>query len=526
MRSPMEHTFSQLPEADIQRSTFKRPHGYKSTFNAGYLIPFYIDEVLPGDTFSLDCDVLARLSTPIVPIMDNMYLETFFFFVPYRLIWDNWEKFCGERKNPQDSIDYLCPQVTTPDGGWDFGSISDYFGLPPKVQHESVSAFFHRAYNLIWNEWFRDENLQDSVEVPTGDGPDDPSIYKLLRRGKRHDYFTSALPWPQKGDSVRVAVGESAFVYGTGQPITLRGSVNGILGDVSSSNADQILRTTAAGETQTYSFAGDTDNVEPSLYADLTSAIGPSVNMLRQAFQIQRMLEVDARSGTRYREVILAHYGVQAPDYRVQVPEYLGGKSERIFFTPVPQTSDTASDQTTPQGNLAAYAFTNSDNNGFVKSFTEFGLVMGLVNVRADLTYQQGIPRMFSRKTRYDYYWPTLAHLGEQAVLNKEIFATGDPDVDDAVFGYQERYAEYRYYPSKITGAMRSTHPQSLDVWHLAQKFDSTPPLNAEFIEDNPPVERILAVQNEPQFYLDAFFDLKSTRPMPVYSIPGLIDHF
>lgn len=530
-----QHLFSQIPSTQIPRSVFDRSHGYKTTFNSGYLVPFYVDEVLPGDSFKLTATLFARLATPIVPFMDNLYLETFFFFVPNRLVWDNWQKFNGEQKNPTDSTDFLIPTVSGTNV--QNQTLWDYFGLPTNVNKAlKVNALPFRAYNLIFNEWFRDENLQESLKVSTGDGPDNLSDYSLVRRGKRHDYFTSCLPWPQKGPGVEISIGGQANVTisGSGSP-TFDWSASDIAVPYPKSllvNGDAVVgsnvaaamslgtgRTSGSGSLRLLSW------VNPALTgkADLSTATPISINDLRQAFQIQKLYERDARGGTRYTEILRSHFGVISPDARLQRPEYLGGSSARISINPVQQTSST--NETTPQGNLAAYGVVSDSFHGFSKSFVEHGYVFGFVNVRADLTYQQGLNRMWSRQGRFDFYWPVLAHLGEQAVLNKEIYAQGTAD-DDKVFGYQERYAEYRYYPGQITGKFRSTDPQPLDSWHLAQKFSSLPTLSAQFIQDNPPVERVIAVQDEPQFLFDSYIRLKCARPMPVYSVPGLVDHF
>jgi hypothetical protein len=514
MKSSNQAHFAKAPQAQIQRSQFNRSCGLKTTFDSGYLVPVFVDEVLPGDTFNLRMTAFSRLATPMRPFMDNLYLDSQFFFVPLRLIWDNFQKMMGEQVDPGDSTDFLVPTMQAPAGGYTSQSLSDYFGIPTGIESLEHSALFHRAYNLIYNEWYRDENLQDSVVVDRGDGPDDPADYVLLRRGKRHDYFTSCLPWPQKGPSVNLPLGSTALVK------------------TDASVAQPVLGITLAsdGYSRTMGIGGGSGFLEwinmgtnAPLYADLTDATAATINQLREAFQVQRLYERDARGGTRYTEIIRSHFGVVSPDARLQRPEYLGGGSTPVNINPVAQTSST--DATTPQGNLAAIGTASAHGHGFVKSFTEHGIIIGLVSVRADMTYQQGLNKMFSRSTRFDFFWPTLAHLGEQAVLNREIYAQGTA-ADDEVFGYQERFAEYRFKPSLITGKMRSQDPQSLDIWHLAQDFTSLPTLGPDFIVEQPPVERVVAVQDEPEFLFDSYFSLKCARPMPVYSTPGLIDHF
>jgi hypothetical protein len=563
--SKAQHTFAMAPQANIPRSRFDRSHGYKTTFNAGLLIPFFVDEVLPGDTFNCKLTAISRLATPIYPIMDNMFMDFHFFYVPTRLLWDNWEQFNGAQANPTDSTSFLVPYVgpTTSDP-YPSLSLADYFGIPPQITFLAVNALPFRAYNLIWNEWYRDENLQDSVTNITGNGPDNMSSYgdngNPLPRGKRKDYFTSCLPFPQKGPQVTLPLGVAAPVQiayaappGTPNSTTapnphLWESVSWTKGNIPTLGADfwgpNVGAVSSPLAATSVSKLVTSSNSQPvvydpagTLYANLSTATAATINEIRQAFQVQKMYERDARGGTRYTEILHSHFGVISPDSRLQRPEFLGGGTSYVDISAVPQTSGTGDYATTPQGSLAAFGTSSTGGQiGFTRSFTEHGYVIGLVSVRADLTYQQGTARMWFRTNRFSFYWPALSHLGEQAVLNQEIYTVSggtsiypgaNNNSNSQVFGYQEIWAEYRYKPALVTGAFRSNTPGgSLDAWHLSQNFSALPVLNDSFIQETPPVSRIIAVPTAPQFLLDTFITLHCARPMPVYSVPGLVDHF
>ena len=533
--------FAMIPQANIRRSVFDRSHVYKTTFNEGQLIPYFVDEVIPGDTFTLNPVEFCRLATPVVPFMDNIYIESFFFFVPSRLVYDKWVNLCGEQENPEDSTDYLVPTVSL--SGDMTNKIPDYMGIAcatGSFKNISVNCLPFRAYWLIWNEWFRDENLQKSVKIskgetntvlePMGQSSPNPNYglpsgvsnwFDPAPRGKRYDYFCGALPWPQKGESVDLPLGSTAPVLGVGssglnsEDLFKRsdGVPTMIVADGSMPNYDVVARPKSTL----------TSNLYSNMVVDLSNASAITINSLRQAFMLQRYYEIDARGGTRYTEKLQAHFGVTNPDARLQRPEFLGSHSSMMNINPVTQTSST--DSTTPQGNLAAFGLNAQRYHAFTKSFSEFGYIIGLINVRADLTYQQGVNKMWLRSDVLDFYWPSFAHLGEQTIQNIEIYCQGNED-DKKVFGYQERYAEYRYKPSLITGQFRSTYKQPLDIWHLSQKFASLPTLSDEFIQDHPPISRVVAVPSYPHFLLDVKFNLKCIRPMPMFGIPGMMGHF
>lgn len=531
-RSVDASRFAMVPRSDVPRSAFEVPTGHRTTFAAGRIVPLYVDEVLPGDSVRVKMTAFARLATPIVPVMDNIILESFFFFVPNRLVWTNWEKFMGEQANPADTTAYLIPQISITDDS--IGTLADYFGVTMNGTAETemlVNALPFRGYNLIWNEWFRDQDLQDPVVVDVDDGPDAQADYGTLQRGKRHDYFTSARPWPQKPINTLQLTSGDPFIPGgnmllpqSGAPVTGVGQLAGAVGVAAGTPAKW---TGGRLEAPVNEFQGGVIMKATGTGAGAFPDVRVLVNDIRTAVAVQAMMERNSRSGTRYSEIVRAHFGVTSPDARLQRPEYLGGGRAHITVNPVAQTSASgATGTTTVLGELAGVATVVASDHGFSQSFTEHGYVFGFVSARADLSYQNGTNRMWFRRTQFDFYWPGLAHLGEQAILSRELYSLGDFDAagDVSVFGYQERWSEYKYKPSRISGAFRSTHATPLDMWHLAQNFYPVRPvLNEEFIVEAPPMDRVLQVATtfDQQFLIDSYFAVRMVRPMPMFSIPG-----
>lgn len=521
-----QHSFAQTPSVHIQRSKFDRSFGKKTTFDFDGLVPCFVDEILPGDTINLNVHSFGRLTTQIRPIMDNMKIDWFFFFVPNRLVWNNFEKFMGQQNDPGDSTDYLIPtlDLTFASSGFTVMDRADQFGIPPGVANttQKINSLPFRAYNLIWNEWFRDQNLQDSLVVDKDDGPDDPRDYVTIeRRNKRPDYFTSAFVAPQKGAAVTIPLSSSAAVVSNQQGIEVTGS--------SIINSRSVIGNTGSNGLF-FNGPAATDSTSPVIFGNVTglkvsdAAMG-TIEQLRQAIQMQSLLELNMRGGTRYIEVILAHFRVVSPDFRLQRPEYLGGGQTIINANPVAQTTPT---DDSPQASLAAFGTTASTGSrvGFSHSFVEHGYVIGLMCARGEVTYQQGLNRMWSVRTKYDLFWPKLQELGEQPILNQELVYGTNTTINGTVWGYNERYAHYRYRPSEICGLFRSTAALSLDVWHLAEEFAGLPPLGPNFITLNTPIERTLAVEDQADLLMDMYFQYHHTRPMVTYPTPAHLGRF
>lgn len=528
-----QYKFARASVPSVPRSMFIRSHGGKTTFDAGFLVPFFIDEILPGDTSKMSAHIFARIATLLKPVMENIYLETFFFFVPNRLVWTDWKHFMGEKKSLNDNTEYRVPQINSPSGGWAEESLGDYFGVPTKNEQYSCNALPFRAYQLIWNEWFRAEFLQDPIVIPDGPGPDDGANFQLLKRNKRHDYFTAGNPFPQAGPPVDVPLGAWAPVEAqTGQTVQRisntepeftndNGNIFKLYAQTGNNQAQWSPNPTASGLVEWSNPRLQIPAGATTLRADLSQASAITISALRQAIGLQHLLETESRAGQRYVEIIQGHFGgVRPPDYRVQRPEYLGGGRQMLSVHQVPNTAPVAG----AQADLAAFGTSTGRPHTFNYSATEHGWIIGLLNVRADLNYWQGSPREFNRREKYDYYWPGLARLSEQEVYRGEIFYPNPPTGTEftEAFSYTERYNEYRYKPGRITGKFRSNAAGSLDVWHLAQNFGNTPVLGPDFIAEAPPIDRIIAVQSESQFLADFAFDYVQARCMPITGMPGL----
>lgn len=516
------------PRPDVPRSRFLGSWSHKTTFDAGLLIPFLVDEVLPGDHLKYDVTAYLRMATPLFPLMDSQRVDTFFFFVPYRLVWANWVRMMGEQDSPTDSIDYTVPQVVSPPGGFSPFSLFDYMGLPTALDPAgtvSVSALPLRAYDLVYHEWFRDQNLINSTRPSTGNGPDSNAIWFVRRRAKSADYFTAALPFAQKFTPPTIPLAGTAPVIGIASPNTLAYTAGTPAGyTMSNGAAPSLWSGYAAMSTFVARGDGSGNPRTPMIYADLAAATGVAINTFRQAFLVQQLLEKDARGGTRYTESNWFHFGVRSPDMRLQRPEYIGGGSSPLNVTPIAQTAPSAG---VTVGALGA-AGTSVGEHRASYAATEHGVVIGLINVKSELSYQQGLHRMWTRRTRLEHYYPTLAGLGEQAILRKELYAQGTAN-DDLVFGYQERWHELRTRTSMVTGQFRSTTAGTLDAWHLAQRFTSPPVLGQTFIEDTPPMSRVLAAgtqANNQQYLADILIRREAVRPVPMYGTPVELGRF
>jgi hypothetical protein len=508
-----------IQRPDVPRSKFLGSFTRKTTFNAGLLIPFLLDEVLPGDHLRYDCTAYVRMATPYFPMMDNQRIDTHFFFVPNRLVWSDWKRFMGEQATPAQSIDVTIPKVVV-NTERPVGCLSDYFGLPigGLSSNIQVNALPYRAYALIYNEWFRDENLINSAYNNFGNTLDGDGDFPVQRRGKSQDYFTSALPWPQKFTAPSIQSAVSGLGIAAADLNVGTGAIGAVIDTFSQPNNTSYSNAYTTGAVPYWIKA--TAAGYPQVYAEA------SVNSFRQAFLVQQLLERDARGGTRYTEIVRSHFGVISPDARMQRPEYIGGGSSALNITPVAQTTGGAG----TLGILGA-AGTSVGQHKASYASTEHGYIIGLISVRSELSYGQGIPRSFSRNTRYDFYWPSLAGLGEQAILRKELYATGNANADDVVFGYQERWHEYRTRYSEVTGRFRVNVANTLSAWHLAQDYSSNYTLNKTFIEDTPPMARVLsagatASAQNIEYLADILIQREAVRPLPMFGTPVTLGRF
>lgn len=539
MNRNSEQHYAQVPHAEIRRAKFQRDFNLLTTMNEGDLVPIYLDEVLPADTFKINLNALVRMATPLYPVMDNAYMDFYFFFVPARLLWKHFQNLMGQNDSTfwAETTEYTTPVTTAPEGGWKVGTLADYFGIPTGVSGLKVNSLPFRAYAKVWNEWFRDENLQQPVTqsmddttttgVNTGTNLSDAEAGGLpLKVCKYKDYFTSCLPSPQKAtEPVTIPLTGNAPIKGykdEGRTNPVTGETNTFYSIGPAEAGEKVQVGQIGADKQGLAMYWGKNGSLTYLGAELGKITGATINELRQAIAVQHIFERDARTGTRYKEILKGAWGVTSPDARLDRSEYIGGHRMPINVNQVIQTSST--DSTSPQGNTGAYSMTTLSRNMCTYSATEHGYVLGLAAIRVDHSYQQGLSRLWTRNTRFSYYDPMLANLGEQAVLNQEIYAQGKPQ-DEEVFGYQEAWADYRYRTNMVTSEMRSTYKQTLDAWHYADKYDALPTLSSSWIKEGTEnIDRTLAVQssNSHQFICNFYYEQAWTRPMPIYSVPGI----